>query len=87
LVSAYLAELREMIDAVRAANDPAFGATAHVERIAEHLVRGLGTFIAFTDDGLLGAAVFKGPWERLRETSPLSYVRWIAANSRDISNT
>jgi hypothetical protein len=45
LLSGYLAELREMIDAVRAANDPALGATAHVERIAEHLVRGLGTFI------------------------------------------
>jgi hypothetical protein len=87
VVSAYLAELREMIDAVRAANDPAFGATAHVERIAELLVRGSGTFIAFTGDGLLGAAVFKGSRERLRETSLLPYLRWIAANSRDISNT
>jgi acyl-CoA dehydrogenase len=28
VVAAYLAELRELIDAVRAANDPAFGATA-----------------------------------------------------------
>jgi acyl-CoA dehydrogenase len=28
VVASYIAELREMIDAVRAANDPAFGATA-----------------------------------------------------------
>jgi hypothetical protein len=57
VVSAYLAELREMIDAVRAASDPSFGATAHVERIAEHLVRGSGTVIACTDDGLRGSSL------------------------------
>jgi acyl-CoA dehydrogenase len=51
VVTAYLAELREMIDAVRAANDPAFGATAPrlaaaadaLERATSWLLATLGT--------------------------------------------
>jgi acyl-CoA dehydrogenase len=44
---AYLAELREMIDAVRAANDPAFGATApRLAAAADALERATGWLLA-----------------------------------------
>jgi hypothetical protein len=47
VVTAYLAELREMIDAVRAANDPAFGATApRLAAAADALERATGWLLA-----------------------------------------
>jgi acyl-CoA dehydrogenase len=50
VMKAYLAELREMIDAVRAANDPAFGATApRLGAAADALERATGWLLATLD--------------------------------------
>jgi acyl-CoA dehydrogenase len=63
VVTAYLAELREMIDAVRAANDPAFGATApRLAAAADALERAtswlLATLATDPDAALAGATSY-----------------------------
>ena len=63
VVRAYLAELREMIDAVRAANDPAFGATApRLAAAADALERAtswlLATLATNPDAALAGATSY-----------------------------
>jgi acyl-CoA dehydrogenase len=63
VVTAYLAELREMIDAVRAANDPAFGATApRLAAAADALERAtswlLATLRTNPDAALAGATSY-----------------------------